>query len=73
VVPVGHARRLYRLAGEPKELMIVPGAGHIAALADGQARARFLSFLDRAFERNPGRREPAPERRAASGKHNARH
>ncbi|MBI4329847.1 MAG: alpha/beta fold hydrolase [Chloroflexi bacterium] len=28
VVPVSHARRLYRRAGEPKELAVIPGAGH---------------------------------------------
>ena len=28
LVPVEHARRLYEKAGEPKELVIIPGAGH---------------------------------------------
>lgn len=28
VVPLEHARRLYRKAGEPKDLAIIPGAGH---------------------------------------------
>jgi len=28
LVPVEHARRLYELAGEPKELLILEGAGH---------------------------------------------
>ena len=28
LVPVEHAHRLYERAGEPKELVILPGAGH---------------------------------------------
>jgi dipeptidyl aminopeptidase/acylaminoacyl peptidase len=28
LVPVEHARRLYEKAGEPKELVVIPGAGH---------------------------------------------
>lgn len=28
LVPVEHARKLYEKAGEPKELVIIPGAGH---------------------------------------------
>ncbi len=28
VVPVGQARELYRLAGEPKDLRVLPGTGH---------------------------------------------
>jgi fermentation-respiration switch protein FrsA (DUF1100 family) len=28
LVPVGHARRLYEVAGEPKQLIIIDGAGH---------------------------------------------
>ena len=28
VVPIEHAHQLYKLAGEPKEMVIIPGAGH---------------------------------------------
>jgi fermentation-respiration switch protein FrsA (DUF1100 family) len=28
LVPMGHARQLFEKAGEPKELVIIPGAGH---------------------------------------------
>lgn len=60
VVPVGHAERLYKLAREPKELFIVPGAGHIAALAERRARERFLSFLDHALKTDRPDRTAAP-------------
>jgi fermentation-respiration switch protein FrsA (DUF1100 family) len=46
VVPVRHGERLYRLAKEPKQLWIAPGAGHIQALSDGNLRKRLLSYLD---------------------------
>jgi len=45
VVPVRHGERLYRLAGEPKQLWIAPGAAHIGALSDEKLRKRLLSFL----------------------------
>ena len=45
VVPVRHGERLYRLAGEPKQLWIAPGAAHIGALSDENLRKRLLSFL----------------------------
>ncbi|MDH3237034.1 MAG: alpha/beta hydrolase [Deltaproteobacteria bacterium] len=46
VVPGRHGERLYRLAEEPKQLWIGPGAGHIRALSDGNMRKRLLSYLD---------------------------
>jgi fermentation-respiration switch protein FrsA (DUF1100 family) len=46
VVPVRHGEMLYRLAEEPKQLWIVPGAGHIQALSDGNIRKRLLLYLD---------------------------
>jgi len=45
VVPVRHGEMLYRLAEEPKQLWIVPGAGHIQALSDGNIRKRLLMYL----------------------------
>ncbi len=45
VVPPAHGERLYGLAGQPKALWIVPGAGHIQAFASPEVRARLLRFL----------------------------
>jgi fermentation-respiration switch protein FrsA (DUF1100 family) len=48
---VADAQRLYRAAQEPKELWIVPGAGHCDAQAvvPLEYRARVLRFFDRAL------------------------
>jgi dipeptidyl aminopeptidase/acylaminoacyl peptidase len=48
-VPAGHARQLYAAAGEPKELWIVPGAGHTGSLAQApeEYAARVVAFFDR--------------------------
>jgi fermentation-respiration switch protein FrsA (DUF1100 family) len=48
---VADARRLYRAAGEPKELWIVSGAPHCGAhaLVPHEYEARVLQFLDRAL------------------------
>ena len=62
VVPVRHGERLYRLAEEPKQLWIAPGAGHIQALSDRNIRKRLLSYLDsvlrgqKSGETEPGER-----------------
>lgn len=45
VVSLSHARRLFERAKQPKELLIVPGAGHIEALNDAVVRLRLLDFL----------------------------
>jgi fermentation-respiration switch protein FrsA (DUF1100 family) len=59
VVTVRHGERLYRLAKEPKQLWIAPGAGHIRALSDGNLRKRFLSYLDSVLRgRKSGKTEP---------------
>lgn len=55
VVPVAHGERLFALAGEPKELWIVPGAGHIGSFATPDVRARVLKYLSAAFSaKRPG-------------------
>jgi fermentation-respiration switch protein FrsA (DUF1100 family) len=59
VVPVRHGERLYRLAEEPKQLWIAPGAGHIQALSDGNLRKRLLSYLDSVLQGRE-RRETDP-------------
>jgi alpha-beta hydrolase superfamily lysophospholipase len=44
VIPPEHAQRLYRRAGEPKELKIIPGAKHKLRL-DGAAMSFVLDWL----------------------------
>ena len=44
LVPVDHARRLFQLAGEPKKLVIIPGAGHRLRL-EGKAIITALDWL----------------------------
>jgi fermentation-respiration switch protein FrsA (DUF1100 family) len=51
IVPASHARRLFDLATPPKELFVVPGAGHNDAYAVGgeaylAAWRRFLDAID---------------------------
>ena len=56
-VPLSHARRLHDAAGEPRELWVVPGAGHVGAyFAD---REQYLRRVRDFFERSLG--EPAAE------------
>jgi uncharacterized protein len=45
VVPTHHSRQLFEHAGEPKELWIVPGAGHIQSLGSEAVRVRLIAFL----------------------------
>ena len=47
IVPPHHARRLYELAREPKELWMVPEAGHIQALRSEELRRRLTDYLRR--------------------------
>jgi fermentation-respiration switch protein FrsA (DUF1100 family) len=47
IVPVGHARKLFKLAREPKQLWIVPGGGHIQAFEYPGYRDRFVRWLER--------------------------
>jgi pimeloyl-ACP methyl ester carboxylesterase len=54
VVPARHAFVLSRSAGGSGQLLIVPGAPHIASLAERGARDTFMSFLHRAFAGNEG-------------------
>jgi fermentation-respiration switch protein FrsA (DUF1100 family) len=44
VVPVSHARRLYEMAQEPKQLIIIDGAGH-RLRQDGRATAAVQDWL----------------------------
>ena len=45
IVPVHDARQLYDAALEPKQLWIVPGAGHIQAMRQDPERDRLVAYL----------------------------
>lgn len=45
VIPLHHSRKLYEQAKEPRELWIVPGAGHIQSLNNEAVRNRLVEFL----------------------------
>ena len=45
VVPSHHSRQLFERAAEPKELWIVPGAGHTQSLGYEAVRNRLIAFL----------------------------
>jgi len=45
VIPLHHSRRLFERAGEPRELWIIPGAGHIQSLNNEAVRKRLVEFL----------------------------
>jgi uncharacterized protein len=49
LISAAQGRRLFQLAGEPKELYTVPGAGHAEAYASAPEtyRSRVLAFLER--------------------------
>jgi len=47
VVPPDHSRRLFALAQEPKELLIIPGAGHTQSLNEETARKQLTGFMQR--------------------------
>jgi len=47
VVPVNHAKRLFSIAKEPKELWIIPGVGHTLSFSVDSVRDRLLDFLNR--------------------------
>jgi uncharacterized protein len=53
IVPVGHARRLFELAREPKQLWIVPGGGHIQAFQQPGYRNRFVVWLKQVLSAPP--------------------
>ncbi|MCI4430651.1 MAG: alpha/beta hydrolase [Burkholderiales bacterium] len=45
VVPVHHSEWLYDAAQQPKEVWIVPGAGHIQSLGQAEVRERLVAWL----------------------------
>ena len=50
VVPVHHGKRLYEAALEPKQLWIVPGAGHIQTMRSPVERDRLVAYLLKALD-----------------------
>jgi fermentation-respiration switch protein FrsA (DUF1100 family) len=50
VVPVHHGPRLYEAALEPKQLWIIPGAGHIQAMRETAQRDRLVEYLREALD-----------------------
>jgi fermentation-respiration switch protein FrsA (DUF1100 family) len=51
VVPERHAERLFSLAKEPKELFLVPAAGHIQAVGLQEVRQEIVNFLEQSFKK----------------------
>jgi fermentation-respiration switch protein FrsA (DUF1100 family) len=47
LVPLHHSQRLFERAGEPKDLWVVPDAGHIQSLKQASVRSRLTDFLQR--------------------------
>jgi uncharacterized protein len=54
IVPVRHAKILYDAALEPKEMWIVPGAGHIQTMHDPEQRDRLVAYLREKLAAPPG-------------------
>jgi fermentation-respiration switch protein FrsA (DUF1100 family) len=53
-VPMHHGQRLYDAAREPKQLWIVPGAGHIQTTGDPAVRDRLVAWLREVLTAPPG-------------------
>jgi uncharacterized protein len=49
IIPVKHARRLYRMAGQPRQLLLHPG-GHIATFGAPENREKLLAFIEEALQ-----------------------
>jgi len=48
---VQEGKRLYEAAQEPKQLWIIPGAGHIQTMRDPAERDRLVAYLVEVLER----------------------
>jgi len=57
-VPVHHGRRLYEAALEPKQLWIIPGAGHLQAVRETAQRDRLVEYLREALDASTKNRVP---------------
>ena len=60
LVPLHHSQRLYELAGYPKQLWVVPGAGHIQAVKEKEVRRRLGEYLKHALSAAQGRVAATP-------------
>jgi uncharacterized protein len=47
IVPAHHSQRLFEKASDPKDLWLVPEAGHIQSLRSASVRKRLTEFLER--------------------------
>jgi len=54
IVPMHHSQRLYDAALQPKQLWIIPGAGHIQTMADPAQRDRLVAWLREVLAAPPG-------------------
>lgn len=57
LVPYRHSERLFALAGEPKQLVLIPGGGHIDAMTPRYGRAYqdlLAAFFDEALAKADG-------------------
>jgi fermentation-respiration switch protein FrsA (DUF1100 family) len=59
-VPPHHGRQLYDAALEPKQLWIVPGAGHIQAMRETAQRDRLVEYLRETLDASTKNRQPIP-------------
>jgi len=50
IVPAHHSKRLYEAAAQPKELWLLPKAGHIQSLREEALRRRLTEFVLRAVQ-----------------------
>ncbi|HJV10691.1 MAG TPA: alpha/beta fold hydrolase [Burkholderiales bacterium] len=50
IVPAHHSKRLYEAAAQPKELWLLPTAGHIQSVRDPALRRRLSEFVLRAVQ-----------------------
>ncbi|MDR1227963.1 MAG: alpha/beta fold hydrolase [Azoarcus sp.] len=46
LVPLEHSRKLFQIAEEPKQLIVVPGAAHLGVLPRPKIREEVLEFFD---------------------------
>lgn len=53
IVPAAHAHRLYQAAQEPKQLWVIPSAGHIEAFSRTACRDRLVRYLQKVSEADP--------------------
>jgi fermentation-respiration switch protein FrsA (DUF1100 family) len=58
IIPPAHSRRLYRAAGEPRELWLIPGGRHIDAPQRPAVREKLLGILDGWLKDSPPRPMP---------------